>query len=362
IVIRSPATFMRRMSGTVTFFCSMRKRPPRSDGPGGRQVRCPGEAGGNSWSPIPVAGALGVGHPLTFVRAVRCVPSRSVSIPARRGSGSLPGSKRNVVLYPLSHDPDLPGQVGEIAAVLDEVDVRAVDHQERGLRVTVKVVPERLRQPLQVLRGDAALEIPVALAEPAQQHLGAGLEIDDEVRPREPLIEHLEDLLVELELVRAERDRGEDAVLGEEIVGDDALREELELAELALLAIALEQEEELGLEGMPLRFLVESPEEGILLDLLEEEPRPELGGEPPREGCLADAYGALDRDVPPRGPVRRHPRPGRGNSRADAMCLRGRADYGQPPTPLGICPQSAIEVTLSGDGSAWLPGIWLASA
>src|SRR3989442_2456255 len=225
----------------------------------------------NSWSPIPVAGALGVGHPLTFVRAVRCVPSRSVSIPARRGSGSLPGSKRNVVLHPLSHGPDLLDQVGEVAAVLDEVDVRAVDDQERGLRVMVKVVPERLRQPLEILRGDAALEVAVALAEPAQQHLRPGLEVDDEVRPREPLVEHLEDLLVELELVRAERDRGEDAVLGEEIVGDDGLREKLELPELALLAVALEQEEELGLEGMSLWLLVESPEEGILLHLLEEE-------------------------------------------------------------------------------------------
>src|SRR5438132_3147276 len=293
-------------------------------------------------------------------RPMRPVSVRS--IPARRGSGSLAGSKRNVVLYPLSHGPDLLDQVGESAAVLDEVDVRAVDHQERGLRVTVKVVPERLRQPVQVLRGDAALEVPVALAEPAQQHLRPRLEIDDEVRPREPLIEHLEDLLVELELVRAQRERGEDAVLGEEVVRDDALREELELAELALPAVALEQEEELGLEGMPLRVLVESPEEGILLDLLEEEPRPELGGEPPRESRLADADGALDRDVPPRGPVRRHPRPGRGDSRADAPCLRGRADYGQPPTPLGICPQSANDSTLSGDGSGWLPGTWFASA
>src|SRR2546422_11663468 len=94
----------------------------------------------------PVAGALGVGHPLTFVRAVRCVPSRSVSIPARRGSGPLPGSKRNVVLYPLSHGPDLLDQVGELAAMLDEVDVRAVDHPERGLRVTLRVVAEGLRR------------------------------------------------------------------------------------------------------------------------------------------------------------------------------------------------------------------------
>src|SRR5213080_1724142 len=195
---------------------------------------------------------------------MRPVSVRSNPRPSRVGV-VLPGSKRNVVLHPLSRGPDLLDQVGEVAAMLDEVDVRAVDDQERGLRVAVKVVPERLRQPLQVLRGDTALEIPVALAEPAQQHLRAGLEIDDQVRPREPLIEHLEDPLVELELVRAERDRGEDAVLGEEVVGDDALREELELTELTLLTIALEQEEELSLEGMPARFLVESPEEGILL-------------------------------------------------------------------------------------------------
>src|SRR5205814_7317664 len=235
-------------------------------------------------------------------RPMRPVSVRS--IPARRGSGWLAGSKRNVVLYPLSHGPDLLDQVGEIAAVLDEVDVRAVDHQERGLRVAVKVVPERLRQPLQVLRGDAALEVPVALAEPAQQHLRPRLEIDDEVRPREPLIEHLEDLLVELELVRAQRDCGEDAVLGEEVVRDDALCEELELAELALPAIALEQEEELGLEGMPLRVLVEFPEEGILLDLPKGDPRPESGADPCPEGGLPKAVGAPDADYRPGGPFR----------------------------------------------------------
>src|SRR6266516_4752410 len=214
-------------------------------------------------------------------RPMRPVSVRS--IPARRGSGSLAGSKRNVVLYPLSHGPDLLDQVGEIAAVLDEVDVRAVDHQERGLRVTVKVVPERLRQPLQVLRGDAALEVPVALAE---------------------------------------------------------------LAELALPAIALEQEEELGLEGMTLRVLVEFPEEGILLDLLEEEPRPELGGEPSREGRLADADESLDRDVPPRGPVRRHPHPEReiagptrrvygGEPATGSPCSRRAPARSPPETALG---------------------------
>src|SRR5262249_47711531 len=49
------------------------------------------------------------------------------------GSGSSPGSKRNVVLYPLFHAPDFLDQVGEVAAMLHEVDVRAVDHEKWGL-------------------------------------------------------------------------------------------------------------------------------------------------------------------------------------------------------------------------------------
>src|SRR5262249_40733384 len=154
------------------------------------------------------------------------------------------------------------------------------------------------------------LEVTVPLAEPAEQDVWPGLEIDDEIRPREPLVEQLEDLPVELVLVGVEGDGREDRVLGEEVVRDGAVREEVHLAELALLAVALEQEEELGLEGMSFGILVEFPEEGILLDLLEEQPRPELGGEPSREGRLPDADGALDRDVAPPHPVRRHPLPG----------------------------------------------------
>src|SRR5437870_5794899 len=154
------------------------------------------------------------------------VPSRSVSIPARQGSESLPRSKRNVVLYPLSHAPDLLDQVGQVGAVLDEIDVRAVDHEKRGLRVMVEVLPERLREPLQVLRSHAALELAGALAEPAEQHLRSGLEVDDEVWPRKPLVEQLEYPLIELELVGVERERREDRVLGEEVIGDGPAPEE----------------------------------------------------------------------------------------------------------------------------------------
>ena len=74
-----------------------------------------------------------------------------------------------------------------------------------------------------------------------------------------------------------------------------------------LLAVALEQEEELGLEGMLLRILVELSEKRVLLDLLQKEPRPELRGETSGEGRFADTNRTLDRDVSPRRPVRAPP-------------------------------------------------------
>src|SRR6185503_6084011 len=107
-----------------------------TDGPGGRLVRSvreetrPPASAGHRRSrdrrpgPGPGLSMLALALSLSL-----CFPSRSVSIPALCGSGSLPGSKRNVVLYPQFRGPYLLDQVSQIAAMLDEVDVRAVDHE-----------------------------------------------------------------------------------------------------------------------------------------------------------------------------------------------------------------------------------------
>src|SRR6185295_5450733 len=139
MVIRSPAAFIRPRSGTVTFFrcCSIRNRPPRTDGPGGRLVRSVREetclrlaCGSPSLSGSAPRPQPGVSMLALVLSLSLCFPSRSFAIPALCGSGSLPASKRNVVLYPQLRGPYLLDQVGQIAAMLDEVDVRAVDHQE----------------------------------------------------------------------------------------------------------------------------------------------------------------------------------------------------------------------------------------
>src|SRR5262245_3902452 len=165
---------------------------------------------------------------------------------------------------------------------------------------------ERLRQALQVLRGDAALEVPVALADAPYEHVGARLEVDDQVRPGHLRIEEPEDLPVERQLVRTEGDAGEGCVLGEEVVGHGATGGRAVRRQLLLLAVALEREEQLGLEGMALGVLVEFPQKWVVFDSLKDEIGAELGGEPSCEGRLADADGSLYRDVPPHPSVRPH--------------------------------------------------------
>src|SRR5262249_44108489 len=204
--------------------------------------------------------------------------------------------------------PDFLDQVGEVAAVLHEVDVRAVDHEKWGVRIVMKEGPEGLRQALQVLRGDAALEVAVPFTNSPQEDVRPGLEVDDQVGPWDLGMEKVEDLPVERQLVWVEGDPGEDAVLGEEVVAHPAGGIDAVLLELALLAVALEGEEELGLEGMSFWVFVELAQERIVFGSLEDQLRPEVGGKPSREGRLSDSDGPLDRDVAPHPSVRRHPR------------------------------------------------------
>src|SRR5262249_27770193 len=157
---------------------------------------------------------------------------------------------------------------------------RAVDHEQWGLRIVMKEGTERLRQALQVLRGDTALEVAVALADAPHEHVGSRLEVDDQVRPGHLGVEELKYLPVERQLVRSEGDAGEDAVLGEEVVRDGATRAHAPRRQLLLLAVALEGEEQLGLEGMALGVLVEFPQKRVVFDSLEDEVGAELGGEP----------------------------------------------------------------------------------
>ncbi len=102
---------------------------------------------------------------------------------------------------------------------------------------------------------------------------------------------------VGVELVAAQVELGEQRVLLEGVVGDQVSAGQDFRDRLALLVVAAEQEEDLGLEGVALPVAVEVGQEGILLERLEEQ----LGGkhrlEQPGQGGLADTDDTFDGQI-----------------------------------------------------------------
>src|SRR6185312_4327457 len=134
---------------------------------------------------------------------------------------------RNVVVRSRAGAVDFAQQVFEIARVADEIYLRAIDHQQRGLVVVDKKVAVRGRHALQVLQADMPLEAAVALAQPIGEDLDAGANINHQVWLGELSIEQAIDTLVEHQFVGVEVETGEDSILGKQVVGHGRLREEV---------------------------------------------------------------------------------------------------------------------------------------
>src|SRR5207302_8294805 len=89
----------------------------------------------------------------------------------------------------------------------------------------------------------------------------------------------------------------EDPVLGEQVIADRDLREQVLLEQFLLLSEPGEEEEELRLEGELVAVLVEAGEERVLLDDLEHGAGAEPFREGPRERRLPDADRPFHDDV-----------------------------------------------------------------
>jgi len=209
------------------------------------------------------------------------------------------------VLYPLSSVPNLFDQVGEIAPMLDKVDLGAVDHEKRGLRVVVKELSKGLGEALEVVLGDTALVGPCAFLDASAEDVGTRLEVDDEVWTRNLRIEEREELPVQAQLGLVERNTCEDAILGEQIIADDAPVLQIAGRELALLAIAPEQKLELHVEGVAAWVVIKRTKKSVVVCFLEDEAGIRVGRESSGESRLSNPDRALYSDVS-RAFVRHH--------------------------------------------------------
>src|SRR5205823_5373378 len=103
------------------------------------------------------------------------------------------------------------------------VDLGRVDHEERRLVVAKEVVVVSFCDALEVRERYRALPVAISPADPVEQHLRSSLEVNDEIRRRDPGIEQGVDAIVERELLFVEREVGEDAILLKDVVADGRL-------------------------------------------------------------------------------------------------------------------------------------------
>src|SRR5262249_7475261 len=141
---------------------------------------------------------------------------------------------------------------------------RGVDHQERRLVVAKEVVVVGLCHALEVRERDRPLPIAISAADPIEQDLRTGLEVNDEIGQRDAGIEQRVDAIVERELLFVEREVREDSILRKDVVADRRLPEEILLLQLELLLIAREQEEHLRLKREATLVAIELLQEGIV--------------------------------------------------------------------------------------------------
>src|SRR5438552_172594 len=289
MVMRSRACFILRRVWMVTFFKVhlriVRTVPSASPRAGRRPL-------GFS------AGQLASGYTSPPLKISRSSPSATYT-------RSPLGAEGLVVLRPRLAAGDGTDQVVQVLLALREVDVARVDDEQRSFVPAVEEIVVGARQLGQVVGVEPALELPSALLDAPEQDVEAGLQVDDQVGLQDAGPEVLVDALVEAELVRVERDRGEDPVLGEQVVRDGHAVEEILLEQVLLLLEAREQEEELGLEGVLLPVLVEAREERVLLDDLVQPPAAEALAQRARQRRLPDPDRPFDHDVAVLQPVHR---------------------------------------------------------
>ena len=128
------------------------------------------------------------------------------------------------------------------------------------------------------------------------QQVGRRLQIDDQIGRRDVGRQQLVQPLIDEQLVVVEIQLREDLVLVEEVVADRELAEQIRLTHRLLLAVAIEEIEELSLERRARPFRVEVREERIF-GILEQDGRFEPRAEALSERALAHANRSFDRDV-----------------------------------------------------------------
>ena len=181
--------------------------------------------------------------------------------------------------------------------VIDEIQPRAVDDEQRRCIVSVEVAAVRFGEAGKVGRGYLPLELDAAPVHALDQRVDRRLEVDHEVRCGGLRLQVRIDLFIELVLGIGKVQPGEQRVLVEQEIADGHVAEHVELADTRQLVHALKQERELGRQRKTRHVAVEALEERVLLGPFEQFFAAHVVRERPCEAGLAGPDRPLDDDV-----------------------------------------------------------------
>src|SRR5215467_15411897 len=141
------------------------------------------------------------------------------------------------------------------------------------------------------------LGIRTPAADPANQHVGRRLKVDHQIGRSDVVREQFVQPLVDEQLVIVEVEEGKDLVLVEQIVRDRDLAEKIRLTERNLLAVSVQQVEQLCLEGRARAVGVEIGQERVV-GFFEDDGGVETCAESFGQRSFSRSNRTLDRDVP----------------------------------------------------------------
>ena len=149
----------------------------------------------------------------------------------RSGRLARPG---DAVLRAAGHGLDLADQIVDRFVGAGGIELRGLDHQKRAGRVMEEEVLVGLVQFLEVPIArdrDVGFGTPGAVAQPAREHVGRGLQVDHQVGSQDVAREKVVQALVDKELVVVEIEKRVDPIFVEDVVADGDLAEQVRLAQ-----------------------------------------------------------------------------------------------------------------------------------
>ena len=111
----------------------------------------------------------------------------------------------------------------------------------------------------------------VAQGDALHEGVGSGTQVDEQVRQGDLFSQSLVNAVIHLQFIPGQVDAGEEGILGEGVIGKQGPARGDDSGDTpALLVIAAEKEEDLGLEGVTGAVRIEIREERVLLKDLEQ--------------------------------------------------------------------------------------------